>query len=162
MQKPANVADAKRVANFQFLAFCIGSEEYGVPLPQVQELRSYEGVTQIANAPDFMKGVINLRGSIVPVIDMRIPFGLPASYDAFTVVVILNVGDQTVGMVVGGVSDVVTLLAEQIKPAPAMGSVGKTSHLLGMGTFNDRMLALLDLDQLLADSDIGLISRLAG
>src|SRR5471032_2374381 len=105
----------------EFLAFTLDEEEYGIDIQKVQELRGYDAVTRIANAPDYIKGVVNLRGIIVPIIDMRIKFKLgEPTYDQFTVVIVLNIGGRVVGMVVDSVSDVITLSAEQIKPAPEM------------------------------------------
>src|ERR1700739_942015 len=101
---------AKEIAGHEFLAFTLGSEEYGIDILKVQEIRGYEAVTRIANAPEFIKGVINLRGIIIPVVDMRIKFNLgSATYDQFTVVIILNIGGRVVGMVVDSVSEVNTL-----------------------------------------------------
>ncbi|HWX01645.1 chemotaxis protein CheW [Collimonas sp.] len=150
------------VAGREFLTFTLGKEEYGIDILKVQELRGYDNVTQIANAPDFLKGVVNLRGVITPIIDMRIKFNLDASvYDQFTVVIILHLGQRTLGMVVDGVSDVITLSSEQIKPAPAMGTVVNTDYLIGLGTLADRMLILLDIDKLMSSDEIGLIDKLA-
>src|SRR6195952_5849564 len=106
-------------AGNEFLAFTLGKEEYGIDILKGQEIRGYEAVTRIANAPEFIKGVINLRGIIIPVVDMRIKFklGTPV-YDQFTVVIILNIGGRIVGMVVDSVSDVTTLTPEQVKQAP--------------------------------------------
>ncbi|AMO93965.1 cheW-like domain protein [Collimonas fungivorans] len=149
------------VAGQEFLTFTLGKEEYGIDILKVQELRGYDNVTQIANAPDFLKGVVNLRGVITPIIDMRIKFNLAASsYDQFTVVVILHLGQRTVGMVVDGVSDVITLSSQQIKPAPEMGTVLNTDYLIGLGTLDDRMLILLDIDKLMSSDEIGLINKL--
>ncbi|SFB22507.1 purine-binding chemotaxis protein CheW [Collimonas sp. OK607] len=149
------------VAGHEFLTFTLGKEEYGIDILKVQELRGYDNVTQIANAPDFLKGVVNLRGVITPIIDMRIKFKLDASsYDQFTVVVILHLGQRTVGMVVDGVSDVITLSSQQIKPAPEMGTVLNTDYLIGLGTLDDRMLILLDIDKLMSSDEIGLIDKL--
>ncbi|WP_293780120.1 chemotaxis protein CheW [uncultured Oxalicibacterium sp.] len=146
----------------EFLAFTLGNEEYGINIQTVQELRGYDAVTQIANAPDYLKGVINLRGTIVPIIDMRIKFSLSEPvYDQFTVVIILQIGGRTIGMVVDSVSDVLTLTPEQIKPAPEMGSTVATDYLLGLGTVNERMLILIDISQLMQSSEIGLIEKLA-
>ena len=146
----------------EVLNFRLGSEEYGISILKVQELRTYENVTRIANGPDFVKGVINLRGVIVPIIDMRIRFntGAPA-YDEFTVVAILNIRNRVIGMVVDSVSDVVTLQEDQVRPAPEMGSAVDTDYLLGIGTVDDRMLILLDIDQLLSSSDMGLFDKMA-
>ncbi|WP_019142883.1 chemotaxis protein CheW [Noviherbaspirillum massiliense] len=144
------------------LAFRLGGEEYGINILKVQEIRGYEAVTRIANAPDFIKGVINLRGVIVPIIDMRIKFQLGTpSYDQFTVVIILNIGDRVIGMVVDSVSDVITLTSEQIKPAPEMGTALNTNYITGLGTIDERMVILLDIDQLMSSAEMGLIEKLA-
>jgi purine-binding chemotaxis protein CheW len=146
----------------EFLAYRLGAEEYGIDIQKVQELRGYDAVTAIANAPAFIKGVVNLRGIIVPIIDMRIKFNLGTPvYDQFTVVIILNISGRIVGMVVDSVSDVITLTPEQIKPAPAMGTTVDTDYLMGLGTVEERMLILLDIDRLMSSDEIGLIERLA-
>ncbi|MGZ9043697.1 MAG: chemotaxis protein CheW, partial [Telluria sp.] len=120
----SKTGDAKDGAGSEFLAFTLGSEEYGIDILKVQEIRGYEAVTRIANAPEFIKGVINLRGVIVPILDLRVKFRLSqADYDEFTVVIILNVAGRVVGMVVDSVSDVITLSPEQIRPAPKFGAV---------------------------------------
>lgn len=140
----------------EVLAFKLGAEEYGIGILKVQEIRGYENVTCIANAPDYIKGVVNLRGIIVPIIDMRLRFNIgQASYDDFTVVIILNIGGSTLGMVVDAVSDVVTLSREQIKPAPDMGSALDTDALIGLGTLDDRMLILLDIDKVMKQDILG-------
>ena len=155
-------ATADTAKPLEFLAFTLGKEEYGIDIQTVQELRGYETVTRIANAPEFIKGVMNLRGNIVPVIDMRIRFrlGEPA-YDQFTVVVILNIGARVVGMVVDSVSDVTTLSREQIKPAPEMGTTFEAGHLIGLGTLESRMLILLDIEKMMSSPDMGLVEKLA-
>ncbi|GAB3435831.1 chemotaxis protein CheW [Massilia solisilvae] len=148
----------------EFLAFALGGEEYGVAILKTQEIRGYDAaaVTRIANAPDYIKGVINLRGSIVPIVDMRIRLNLgSATYDQFTVVIILNIRGRVVGMVVDRVSDVIALSHEQIKPAPSMGTALNVNHLLGIGTLDDRMVVLLDIDALMSATDIGLIEKMA-
>jgi len=146
-------------AALEFLAFTLGAEEYGIDIQKVQELRGYDAVTTIANAPAYLKGVVNLRGTIVPIIDMRIKFGLGTpAYDQFTVVIILNVGKRVVGMVVDSVSDVITLQPEQVKPAPEMGTVLNTDYLIGLGTLDQRMLILVDIDRLMSSEEMGLIA----
>ncbi len=106
----------------EFLTFCLANETYGVDILRVQEIRGYDGVTRLPSAPEFIKGVINLRGTIVPVVDMRLKFKLgKADYNAFTVMIILNIARRVVGMVVDGVSDVQPLSAEQIRPATEFG-----------------------------------------
>ena len=144
----------------EFLAYRLGTEEYGIDIQKVQELRSDDAVTAIANAPAYIKGVVNLRGIIVPIIDMRIRFNLGEPiYDQFTVVIILNLGGRIVGMVVDSVSDVITLEASQIRPAPEMGSAVETDYLLGIGTIEDRMLILVDIDRLMASAEVGLVTH---
>jgi len=140
----------------EFLTFTVGLEEYGIDIVKVQEIRGYETVTRIANAPYFIKGLINLRGIIVPVVDMRIRFGSAQStYNHFTVTIILNVGDRTIGMVVDSVSDVVMLTPEQIRPAPEMSRTIDTDYLIGLGTLDERMLILVDIDKLLLGLEMG-------
>jgi purine-binding chemotaxis protein CheW len=137
-----------------FLNFKLGDEEYGVALAQVQELRSYTTVTRLANAPAHMMGVLNLRGAIVPIVDLRIKFGLgEPSYDHLTVVVILMVGSAQVGVIVDSVADVVTLAPAQFKPVPAMGGE-HASYLLGVGTVDERMILLVDMSALLGASEL--------
>lgn len=142
----------------EFLAFKLGAEEYGIDILRVQEIRSYEAPTRIANAPAFIKGVINLRGVIVPIVDMRIKFALAAaSYDAFTVVIILNIGQRVVGMVVDAVSDVITLAPEQLRPVPEFSSAIATDHLLAIGAVDERMLILVDIEKLMTSPAMGLV-----
>ncbi|MGZ3184657.1 MAG: chemotaxis protein CheW [Telluria sp.] len=146
----------------EFLAFKLGAEEYGIDILKVQEIRGYEAVTRIANAPEFIKGVINLRGIIIPVVDMRIKFKLgEAVYDQFTVVIILNIKGRIMGMVVDGVSDVTTLAPEQIKAAPDMGTSFDSQYMIGLGTLEERMLILVDIDRLMTSSEMGLMDSLA-
>ena len=142
----------------EVLAFKLGHEEYGISTLKVQEIRGYDAVTTIANAPDFIKGVVNLRGVIVPIVDLRVRFntGTP-TFDQFTVVIVLNIGSHVIGTVVDSVSDVTTLEPAQIKPAPQMGTAVNTSYLQGIATLDERMLILLDIDKLMSSEEMGLI-----
>ncbi|HEX8606101.1 MAG TPA: chemotaxis protein CheW [Pseudoduganella sp.] len=159
MADPLQNAD---IAGHEFLAFTLGREEYGIDILKVQEIRGYEAVTRIANAPDFIKGVINLRGIIIPVVDMRIKFHLGEPvYDQFTVVIILNINGRVVGMVVDSVSDVITLEPDQIKPSPEMGTVFSSEYMIGLGTVNERMLILMDIDKLMSSPEMGLMDKTA-
>jgi len=146
----------------EFLSFTLGREEYGIDIQKVQELRRYEQVTRIAAAPAFIKGVVNLRGIIVPIVDLRIRFalGVPA-YDQFTVVIVLNVAGRVVGIVVDSVSDVIDLAPEQIHPPPEMGAAVDVEHVIGLGAVDQRMLILLDIEHLLASEEIGLAQSAA-
>src|SRR3972149_7482604 len=139
-------------ASNEYLTFTLGKEEYGIEILKVQEIRGYESVTRIANAPEFIKGVVNLRGIIGPIVDMRIKFNLgEAEYNEFTVVIILNVAGRVVGMVVDGVSDVIQLAAEQIRPAPDFSaSTFDTQYITGLGTLDERLLVLMDIEKLMS------------
>jgi len=142
----------------EFLSFTLGQEEYGIEILKVQEIRSYEQPTTIANAPAFIKGVVNLRGIIVPIVDMRVKFNLAeAAYNELTVVIVLNVAGRVVGMVVDGVSDVVQLVAEQIRPAPDFSSSFDVKYITGLGTVDERMLILVDIEKLMSGSDMALM-----
>ena len=144
------------------LAFKLGNEEYGIKILKVQEIRGYETVTRIASAPEHVKGVVNLRGTIVPIVDMRIKFKLgEPTYNQFTVVIILNIQDRVVGMVVDSVSDVISLTADQIKPAPDMGGALNTDYLVGLGTVDERMIILVDIDPLMSSEEMGVIESIA-
>jgi purine-binding chemotaxis protein CheW len=135
----------------EFLTFRLGAEEYALDILKVQEIRNYEAATAIANAPKHVRGVVNLRGVIVPIVDLRMLLGLPdADYTAFTVVIVLNLGMRTVGVVVDAVSDVTGLAAEQIRPAPDFTGAVDTRYVLGLGTIDNRMLILADIEKLLA------------
>ena len=140
----------------EFLSFALGEEHYGVDILKVQEIRGYDSVTRLPDAPDYIKGVINLRGTIVPVIDLRLKLRLKeARYDAFTVMIVLNVEDRVVGIVVDSVSDVIPLGPEQIRPKPEFGAAVDTRFISGIGTVDERMLILLDIETLLDSADIG-------
>ena len=144
----------------EFLAFKLGAEEYGIDILRVQEIRSYEEPTHIANAPAFVKGVVNLRGVIVPIIDMRLKFNLAqANYDSFTVVIVLNIGSRVMGMVVDAVSDAVTLTPEQLRPVPEFSSAVESEHLLAIGVVQSRMLILVDIEKLMSSAEMGLVEQ---
>lgn len=145
----------------QFLTFKLAGEEYGVGILSVQEIRGWSAVTAIPHSPAWLLGVINLRGAVVPIIDLRIKFNFAkAEYNEFTVVIILNVGARVVGIVVDGVSDVITLGAAQIKPAPSLGNNADTSHIIGFGTLDERMRILMDVERLMASADLGSIKSI--
>ncbi len=153
---------AHRMSSGEFLTFRLGAEEYGIDILKVQEIRSYEPPTRIANAPEFIKGVVNLRGVIVPIVDLRLKLGCPtADYNSFTVVIVLNVRNRVVGAVVDSVSDVLELNRDAIRPAPELSSAAvDTSFITGIGTINDRMLILMDIEALMSSADMGLMDSL--
>jgi purine-binding chemotaxis protein CheW len=146
------------VASGEYLTFTLGAEEYGIDILKVQEIRGYEAVTKIANAPPFIKGVINLRGVIVPIVDLRIKFNLDGeTYDQFTVVIILNIGKRVMGVVVDGVSDVIQLSSDNLRPSPEFGSVLDTRYILGLGTVENRMIIVVDIERLMTSQEMSLV-----
>jgi purine-binding chemotaxis protein CheW len=165
----AALAEERTVQTQEYLTFKLGAEEYGIDILKVQEIRGYDTVTRIANSPSFIKGVINLRGVIVPIVDLRLKFNLgDAKYDAFTVVIILNVANRVVGAVVDSVSDVLELAPEQIRPAPEFNSMLDASYITGLGSVKsgggdgpDRMLILVDIEKLMTSADMALVEAAA-
>lgn len=142
----------------EFLVFTLGDEEYGIDILKVQEIRGYDQVTRIANTPDFIKGVTNLRGVIVPIVDLRVKFSQgEVEYNENTVVIVLNLGQRVVGIVVDGVSDVLSLAADQIRPAPEFAVTLSTEYLTGLGALGDRMLILVNIEKLLNSEEMALL-----
>lgn len=142
----------------EYLTFKLDQEEYGIDILKVQEIRGYEPPTRVANAPSFIKGVMNLRGTIVPIVDLRLKFNCSkAEYNTFTVVIILNLRSRIVGVVVDSVSDVMELQPENLKSAPDIESAIDSSAVQGLGSLGDRMLILLDIERLMLTHDMGLV-----
>lgn len=159
MESALNVSNS--YDTLEFLAFTLGAEEYGIHLDNVQELRRYGSVVPVANKPPFIKGTVNLRGVVAPVIDIRGKFNLrPLDCNEATVVLIININGRVIGMIVDSVSDVVTVTMDQLRPAPIMGSTLSKEYLLGLGITDDRMLVLINIDRLMSGDDIGLVERL--
>lgn len=155
----SKISNAVPSGTREYLTFRLGQEEYGIDILKVQEIRGYEPPTRIANAPAFIKGVVNLRGTIVPIVDMRIKFNCTqADYNSFTVVIILNLYNRVVGIVVDSVSDVMELGSESIRTAPDIESTIDSSCILGLGSMSERMLILLDIEKLMSNLDMGLVS----
>lgn len=146
----------------EYLLFTLGNEEYGIEVLKVQEIRGYDRVTRIANSPEFIVGITNLRGVIVPIIDLRVKFQLAsADINDNTVTIVLNLCDRVVGIVVDGVSDVLALRADQIKPAPDFTATLSTKYLLGLGSLDDRMLILIDIEKLLNSDEMEIVQKVA-
>lgn len=146
----------------EFLVFTLGEEEYGIDILKVQEIRGYDKVTRIANTPSFIKGVTNLRGVIVPIIDLRVKFLQEnVTYDENTVVIVLNIHQRVVGIVVDGVSDVLSLSVDQIRPAPEFTVTLSTEYLTGLGSLGERMLILVDIEKLLSSEEMALVDAMA-
>ncbi len=149
-------------SSFEYLVFALGDEVYGIDILKVQEIRAYETVAKIANTPDFIKGVINLRGVIVPVVDMRIKFRLGnVDYNQFTVVIVLNVLGRVIGMVVDSVSDVIALTSDQIHAKPEFGSSMDTQYLTGIGMVAECMIILVDIERLMSSDEMDLTAKAA-
>jgi len=142
----------------EYLTFVLGEEEYGIEILKVQEIRGYDAVTPIANTPNFIKGVVNLRGKIVPIVDLRIKFNLgKVVYDEFTVVIILNLSGRVVGIVVDGVSDVMALKDDQLREVPSLVTSIDTKYIVGLATVEQQMLILVDIEQLMTSQEMALL-----
>jgi purine-binding chemotaxis protein CheW len=156
------LSNKAKVAAGEYLTFVLGDEQYGLEILKVQEIRGYDTVTQIANTPDFIKGVVNLRGKIVPIVDLRIKFHLgKVEYNEFTVVIILNLGGRVVGIVVDGVSDVMALKEDQIRDVPSLVTSIDTKYIVGLATVESQMLILVDIEQLMSSQEMALIETVA-
>ncbi len=139
----------------EYLTLTLGREEYAIDILKVQEIRGYETPTKIANAPEFIKGVINLRGTIVPIVDMRIKLAVGAAeYTHFTVVIILNVGGRVAGIVVDSVSDVTQLGSDQVRPAPEFSAIVGSHYIQGLGILDERLLILIDIERLMFSTEV--------
>lgn len=157
MSETASAQQTEQQAG-EYLTFTLGGEEYGIDILKVQEIRGYDAVTKIANTPDFIKGVINLRGAVAPIVDLRIKFKLGnVEYNEFTVVIILNLEKRIVGIVVDGVSDVIALTQDQIRPVPDLVSSIDTRYLTGLGSLEERMLILVDINKLMSSQEMALM-----
>lgn len=148
----------------QYLTFIMAEEEYGVDILRVQEIRGWDTVTPIPNTPEYIKGVINLRGTIVPIIDLRVRFGMESiEYGPTTVVIVLKVIKEDVerimGIVVDAVSDVYNIEASEMKPAPDFGSVVSIEFVSGLVSIQDKMLIILDIDHLLNSGDLNIVDK---
>ena len=142
----------------EFLSFVLGDEHYALDITTVKEIRGYEQVTKIANAPDFIKGVMNLRGDIVPVVDLRIKFNVgEATYNEFTIVIMLNVDERIVGIVVDGVSDVIRLSEEEMLPPPEFGVAFDSRYLHGLADVDETMVILVNIESLINSNELGLV-----
>ena len=160
MSTDSIAADAASIADHEYLTFTLGAEEYGVDILKVQEIRGVDQVTRLPDAPEFIRGVINLRGLIVPVVDMRLKFRLSdGACDETTVMIVLVVAGRTIGIVVDGVSDVLRLQPDQVRPVPDLGSAIDRQFLTGLGMVDERMLILLDIDRLMTSDEMGLVER---
>lgn len=151
-------ASTLKTAAGEYLTFVLGNEQYGIEILKVQEIRGYDAVTQIANMPPFIKGVVNLRGKIVPIVDLRIKFNLgKVEYNEFTVVIILNLGGRIVGIVVDGVSDVRELREEHLREVPSLVTRIDTKYIVGLATIEQEMLILVDIERLMTSDEMELM-----
>jgi purine-binding chemotaxis protein CheW len=139
----------------QFLSFVLGKEEYGIEILKVQEIRGYSAITAIPNTPSYIRGVINLRGAVVPIVDLRAKFGLPATdYDKFTVIIVVTIGTRVAGLIVDAVSDVLNIARSEVEPTPEFGAAVDTSFITGMAKMADKLVLLLDIDRVVASADV--------
>ncbi|WP_097461382.1 chemotaxis protein CheW [Mangrovitalea sediminis] len=146
----------------EFLTFTLGTEHYALDILKVKEIRGYDAVTKIANAPAFIKGVINLRGDIVPIIDLRMKFDIgDVTYNEFTIVIVLQINSRYVGVVVDAVSDVITLGKEDVRPAPEFGVSFDSRYLLGLASVGESMVVVIDIERLISSDEIGLMDQVS-
>ncbi len=146
----------------QYLTFVLGAEEYGIDVLKVQEIKAYAAITAIPNTPSYIKGVINLRGSIVPIMDLRTRFGLPEiEYTKFTVIIVIRVGAKVVGLVVDAVSDVLSVAGAQIEPPPELGADAGTSYMTGMAKVGQKLVQIIEIERLVGVGDLAVGSRVA-
>jgi purine-binding chemotaxis protein CheW len=161
MQTPSDTRSGSTTSadSGQYLTLRLGREEYAIDILRVQEIRSYEEPTRMVNAPPFIKGVVNLRGVIVPIIDLRMKLSLDkVEYNDFTVVIILNVRGTVIGAVVDSVSDVVTLSADMIKPAPQFDTTLDTRFITGLANVGERMLIVMNMEALMSNAEMGMLA----
>jgi purine-binding chemotaxis protein CheW len=136
-------------AGGQFLTFRLAEESFGLEILRVQEIKGYSTITPIPNAPPHVRGLMNLRGAVIPIIDLRRKFGMPdTDYTKFTVIIVVTVGIKVVGLIVDAVSDVVDLQASDLAPAPELDASVDLSYLTGLGKSGDQLITLLDVDRL--------------
>ncbi|UCX04553.1 chemotaxis protein CheW [Shewanella sp. HL-SH4] len=155
-------ADSQDSTAHEYLTFILGDEHYGLDIMKVREIRGYEPVTKIANAPAFIKGVLNLRGDIVPIVDLRLKFDVgEASYNEFTIVIMLHINNRIVGIVVDAVSDVINMQASDIKPPPEFGVAFDSQYLFGLAPVNEQMIILLNIEKLISSQELGLFDSTA-
>ena len=148
--------------NKQFLTFALAEEHYGVDILKVQEIKGYTAVTKLPNTPDYLKGVLNLRGTIVPIVDLRLKFGMaPTEPTSFTVIVVVNVQERVMGFLVDGVSDVLEFSGKDIQPPPELGNKVDITFVSGIGNSNDHLVTLLDVDRVLSDEEVEKVSQAA-
>ena len=153
MQQVETASSAAEVN--QFLSFTLGAEEYGIDILKVQEIKGYSAITHIPNAPPHVKGVMNLRGTVVPVVDLRAKFSMePVEYNKFTVIIVVMVGEKIAGLVVDAVSDVLNVAASEVRPAPDFGARCDTRFIRGVVSIGDKLAVLLDIDKLLTEEDV--------
>jgi purine-binding chemotaxis protein CheW len=142
----------------QYLTFTLGEEEYGVEILKVQEIKGYSAVTPIPNTPPYIRGVMNLRGTIIPVMDLRAKFGLAATaYNQFTVIIVVLVGTKVVGVIVDAVSDVLNIPSTDIQAAPDFGAQVETRFISGMAKAGEKLIVLVDIEKVISDDEIAAI-----
>jgi purine-binding chemotaxis protein CheW len=146
-----------KAARAEYLTFRLGGEEYAIDILQVQEIRAHESATRIATAPAFVRGVINLRGTIVPIVDLRVKFGFEHAANAASVVVILSIAGRVIGVVVDAVTDVVALAADDIRETPEVGGAIAAGFIRGIAPMGERMLIVFDIARLMMSADFALV-----
>mgnify|MGYP001205208346 FL=1 len=154
MSEPTTITPGSATTTHQFLTFALGQEEYGVEILKIQEIKGFSAITPLPNAPAYVKGVLNLRGTIVPIVDLRKKFGMPEeAYTTFTVIVVVRVQGQVMGFIVDAVSDVLTVTGADIQPTPDLQGQVDTSFLTGLAKAGEKLVILLDIDKVLTTAE---------
>ena len=154
MSEPTTVKPGSTETTHQFLTFALGAEEYGVEILKIQEIKGFSAITPLPNAPAHVRGVLNLRGTIVPIVDLRKKFGMPEEANtAFTVIVVVRVQGQVMGFIVDAVSDVLTVTGAEIQPTPNLHGQVDTTFLTGLAKAGEKLVILLDIDKVLTTAE---------
>ena len=155
MERPGTLsARIGAAAGAQYLTFRLGDEEYGLEILKVQEIRSYSAITPIPNTPRAVRGVMNLRGQIIPVVDLRLTLGMPeTAYNRFAVVIVVSIAGKVVGLLADAVSDVLTLARTDVQPPPDFGAPIEARLISGMAKAGEKLVILLDVERLLDGAD---------
>jgi purine-binding chemotaxis protein CheW len=158
--RPSAESDAQE--SRQFLTFLLDGQEYGLDIFKIREIRGYSPITPIPNVPPHIRGVMNLRGTILPVIDLRMRFQLPAvEYNRFTVIVIATIRDKTVGLLVDAVSDVLVIAPDAMREAPDFGAAVDTRFINGVFASREHLAVALNLEELLSDREVAMTQSIA-
>lgn len=154
--------DQEGLGEFQLVSFTLGNEEYGLDILKVQEINRMMGITKVPNAPDFIEGVINLRGRVIPIVNLRKKLAQSEKeFDKYTRIVVVNCQGKAYGLIVDAVSEVLRLSENSVEPPPPLTSSNRSEYVKGVGKLDKKLIILLDLDKLVVDYDASSIEKIA-